>query len=140
MKLNKYVSLAILAAGMMTFACGGGGNETQKSGEATTAPAPAEEKQAPGEKNKDNPDFVKGLALVKENDCPSCHMVERKIVGPSYAEVADKYEYNDENVETLASRVIAGNVGEWGEIPMPAHPNLSKEDAEQMVKYVLLLK
>jgi cytochrome c len=139
MKLNKHVSLAILAAGMMTFACGGGGNETQKS-EGTSTAAPEQKKEAPGEKNKDNPDFVKGLTLVKENDCPSCHMVERKIVGPSYAEVAEKYEYNDENVENLASRVIAGSVGEWGEIPMPAHPNLSKEDAEQMVKYVLLLK
>jgi cytochrome c len=67
-------------------------------------------------------------------------MVERKIVGPSYSEVASKYESTEENHKLLAERVIAGSVGVWGEIPMVPHPSLSQEDAEQMVKYVLMLK
>ena len=67
-------------------------------------------------------------------------MLERKIVGPSYADVAAKYESTDENVELLAGRVIAGSVGTWGEIPMPAHPTLSEEDAKDLAKFVLLLK
>jgi cytochrome c len=75
-----------------------------------------------------------------QNDCPSCHMLERKIVGPSYADVAAKYESTQENIDLLASRVIAGNVGVWGEIPMPAHPTLSEEDAKELAKFVLLLK
>jgi cytochrome c len=67
-------------------------------------------------------------------------MVERKIVGPSYSEVASKYEATEENYKLLAERVIAGSVGIWGEIPMVPHPSLSQENAEQMIKYVLLLK
>jgi cytochrome c len=67
-------------------------------------------------------------------------MVERKIVGPSYADVAAKYESTEENVAMLAQKVINGGVGNWGEVPMPAHPGLSEEDAKDMVRYVLLLK
>lgn len=137
MKLNSLLSLAMVAAAFMAFSCGG----ADKKSETTTTTAPAPEKEVSlEEKYKDHPDYVKGLALINQNDCPSCHMVERKIVGPSYADVAAKYETTDANVELLANRVIEGSVGEWGEIPMPAHPNLSKEDAQQMVKYVLLLK
>ncbi|HSI74775.1 MAG TPA: c-type cytochrome [Lunatimonas sp.] len=138
MKLNKTLSLAVVAGAMMVYSCGGSGTKTETT-TSTPAPAPAKE-MTPEEKHKDNPDFVNGLALVKQSDCPSCHMVDRKIVGPSYGDVSEKYEITDENVERLASHVINGNVGVWGEIPMPAHPALSKEDAELMVKYVLLLK
>ena len=67
-------------------------------------------------------------------------MVDRKIVGPSYADVAAKYESTEENVTMLAQKVIAGGVGVWGEVPMPAHPGLTEEDAKDMVRYVLLLK
>jgi cytochrome c len=66
--------------------------------------------------------------------------VERKIVGPSYADVAAKYESTEENVAMLAKKVIEGGVGVWGEVPMPPHPALSEEDAKDMVRYVLLLK
>ena len=67
-------------------------------------------------------------------------MVERKIVGPSYADVAAKYESTEENITMLAKKVIAGGVGVWGEVPMAAHPGLTEEDAKDMVRYILLLK
>ena len=67
-------------------------------------------------------------------------MVDRKIVGPSYADVAAKYESTEENIAMLAQKVIAGGQGVWGEVPMPPHPGLSEEDAKDMVAYVLLLK
>ena len=140
MKLNKTLSLAVVAGAMMVYSCGGSGTNTETTTTTTPPPAAPAPELSPEEKHKDNPDFVNGLALVQQNDCPSCHMVDRKIVGPSYGDVSEKYEITDENVERLASHVIAGNVGVWGEIPMPAHPALSKEDAELMVKYVLLLK
>ena len=47
---------------------------------------------------------------------------------------------NKENQEKLATKVIAGGQGVWGQIPMIPHPKLSKEDAIAMVKYILLLK
>lgn len=140
MKLNKTLSIAVLAATMLATACGGSGSKTETTTAAPATTAPAQQALSPEEKHKDNPDFAAGLALVKQSDCPSCHMVDRKIVGPAYNDVSDKYELTQANVEMLANHVINGNVGVWGEIPMPAHPGLSKEDAEAMVKYVLLLK
>ena len=92
------------------------------------------------EKYQDDPVYIKGLAKLKTSDCTSCHMVERKIVGPSYADVAAKYESTEENINMLAEKVISGGVGVWGEIPMPPHAALSLEDAKDMVAYVLLLK
>ena len=61
-------------------------------------------------------------------------------MGPAYADVAKKYENNAKNVKMLAEKIIAGGQGNWGEIPMAAHPNVSQEDAEAMVKYILSIK
>lgn len=141
MKLNIKLSMAIVASAMMAVSCGGSGGGSSESTSSTPPPAPEPPKEVNlEEKYKDDPIFIRGVELMQQNDCPSCHMIERKIVGPSYADVAAKYESTEENVELLAGRVIAGNVGVWGEIPMPAHPALSEDDAKDMVRYVLLLK
>lgn len=142
MKITKPLNLALLAVAGFTFACGGG----EKTAESTATPEAAAPAAAPAQeisledKYKDDPIYIKGLEKLKTSDCTSCHMVERKIVGPSYAEVAAKYESTEENVTKLAEKVIAGGVGVWGEVPMPPHPALSIEDAKDMVRYVLLLK
>jgi len=85
-----------------------------------------------------NPDYQKGLALVQTNDCLTCHTVASPSTGPAFAEIAKKYHESD--VSTLADKVIAGGSGVWGQVPMTPHPTLSKADAEQIVKYILLLK
>ncbi|MHA7130334.1 c-type cytochrome [Algoriphagus namhaensis] len=138
MKIKSLVPLSIAILAGVAVACGGGEKSTESTAEAP-APAPAKEVSLE-EKYKDDPIYIKGLEKVKGSDCTSCHMVERKIVGPSYADVAAKYESTEENVEMLATKVIQGGVGNWGEVPMPAHPGLSEEDAKDMVRYVLLLK
>ena len=141
MKITKPLNLALLAAMGLTFACGGGEKSAESTTETTTpaAASPAQEVSLE-DKYKDNPIYIKGLEKVKGSDCTSCHMVERKIVGPSYADVAAKYENTEENIAMLAKKVIEGGVGVWGEVPMPPHPGLSEEDAKDMVAYVLLLK
>jgi cytochrome c len=138
MKLIKSLSIGIIAISALTYSCGGGGSSSSTE-TSTTTPPPA----APvslEEKYKDDPVFVAGSAKAKEAGCTACHMIQRKIVGPSYADVAAKYENTQENVEMLTSHVINGNVGVWGEVPMPAHPQLSREDVETIVKYVLILR
>lgn len=140
MKITKPLNLALLAVAGLTFACGGGEKTAETATtETATAAAPAQEVSLE-DKYKDDPIYIKGLEKVKGSDCTSCHMVERKIVGPSYADVAAKYESTEENITMLAQKVIAGGVGVWGEVPMPAHPGLTEEDAKDMVRYVLLLK
>ncbi|WP_143959741.1 c-type cytochrome [Litoribacter populi] len=141
MKLVKPFTLGVVAMTALLYACGDGGGDSARKETTSSIPQNEPKKEASFEdQHGDNPDYVQGLALIKDSDCPSCHMAERKIVGPSYAEVASKYENTEENVDLLASRVIKGSVGEWGDVPMPSHPGLSEEDAQQMVKYVLLLR
>lgn len=108
-------------------ACGGG-SETKKEEPKTV------------DITKD-PNYQKGLQLASEKQCFTCHAVDTRINGPAYREVADKYaNYPDTIVSHLANKVITGGSGVWGENIMTPHPSLSKEDAETLVKYVLLLK
>lgn len=139
MKLTKSISFGLMAASFLTFACGGGGSISTTS-ETVATPPPAAAPVSLEDKYKEDPLFIAGSAKTKEAGCTACHMVERKIVGPSYADVAAKYENTAENIALLTNHVINGHVGTWGEIQMPAHPHLAKEDVETMVKYVLLLK
>ena len=147
----KKVFLALTIA-TACYACGGNSttesttpvsnndsNTNSQIGEATPA-APATDTSkstasaAPASSGKD------GKALIEASDCRTCHHDKDKLIGPAYVEVAKKYPNTDENVKHLASKVIAGGTGVWGQIPMVAHPNISQEDAEAMVKYVLSIK
>lgn len=87
-----------------------------------------------------NPDYIKGLGLVTKNDCLTCHKVDEKLVGPAYRDVAAKYAGQPGVIDSLAAKVMKGGSGVWGDVPMAAHPNLSKDDAVAMVKYIMLLK
>jgi cytochrome c len=84
--------------------------------------------------------YEKGKNLIAMSDCLSCHQVDKRLVGPGYVEVAEKYEMNDKNVDYLAGKIIQGGAGVWGQIPMTPHPDLKKEDAAEMAKYILSLK
>lgn len=91
--------------------------------------------------NSTNPDYQNGLALVAKNKCMTCHTIDDPLTGPPYREVANKYGgMPDTIVSHLASKIISGGNGVWGQIFMTPHPDISKSDAEAMVKYILLLK
>jgi len=83
--------------------------------------------------------IAQGESLVKASDCKTCHHPTNKIIGPSHTEVANKYEFTQANVTLLASKIISGGTGVWGEIPMTAHPDITQIDAEKMARYVLSL-
>ena len=87
-----------------------------------------------------NTGSAKGEQLISSSDCLTCHKVDAKIVGPSYVDVANKYEATEANIEMLAGKIINGGSGSWGEIPMAPHAALSTDDAKEMVKYILSLK
>lgn len=140
MKLIKPFSIGVIALSSLAYACGGGSQESTETASNST-PAPAQEtKVSLEEKYKDDPIFITGALKAKEAGCTACHMLERKVVGPSYADVAEKYENTSDNVSMLTDHVINGHVGNWGEIQMPSHPHLERSDVEDMIKYVLLLK
>ncbi len=78
-----------------------------------------------------------GQILINKNDCKSCHMPNKRSVGPSYMEVAKRYKGKPAAVETLAQKVIKGGAGVWGDHAMSAHPQLSVTDSRAMVEYIL---
>lgn len=126
------------AVALLFIACGG--SETEKKDAATTATTSEAAEAAATPAPSDNPDYEKGLALVAGSDCLTCHKVDEKLIGPSYRDVANKYENTEANVKMLAEKIINGGKGVWGEVAMTAHPAVTQADAEQMVKYILLLK
>ncbi|RZK92490.1 MAG: c-type cytochrome [Pedobacter sp.] len=125
----KKTLLVLSAVALFLGACGGSSENTETKEPATTA-APTVSKPAmdPGE-----------LAIVK-SDCIGCHNKETKIIGPSYLEIAEKYPSTDENIALLASKIIKGGKGVWGEIPMTPHTKITEDEAKTMVKYILSLK
>ena len=81
-----------------------------------------------------------GAALIEKNDCLTCHKLDQKVIGPAYTDVANKYTASPAVIDTLANKIIKGGSGNWGNIAMSPHPNLSMTDARDMVKYILSLK
>lgn len=131
----KKLILPVLLVSVLA-ACGGGGSETKKEDSAKAATEEPKKEDV-----SSNPDYQKGLALVAQSDCLTCHKVNETSTGPAYALVAERYQNAaDTTITRLAKKVISGGAGDWGTIPMSPHPTISQADAEQMVKYVLLLK
>lgn len=85
-------------------------------------------------------DILAGNKLIESSDCKTCHQIENKLIGPAYKEVAEKYTYNDTTVTYLATKIIEGGAGNWGEIPMSPHPQHTEEEAKQMATYILSLR
>ncbi|MBC7398385.1 MAG: c-type cytochrome [Mucilaginibacter sp.] len=81
-----------------------------------------------------------GKQLLSKNDCLSCHKMDVKIVGPAYKDVAKKYPATAANYELLTQKVIAGGSGNWGDVPMSAHPSVPPADVKKMVQYILSIK
>lgn len=80
-------------------------------------------------------------ALAKKHACVACHVVKgAKTVGPSYADVAKKYAGQKDAEAKLADKVKKGGTGVWGQIPMPANPNVPDADVRALVKWILSIK
>ncbi|GAB2781786.1 hypothetical protein GCM10027275_26890 [Rhabdobacter roseus] len=81
-----------------------------------------------------------GSTLMAGSDCKACHTVDQKSVGPSLLAVAERYKGQANALELLSDKIIRGGGGNWGtEHVMSAHPQLSRQDAAEMVKYILSL-
>ncbi len=76
-------------------------------------------------------------ALFKNENCSACHAQNAKLVGPSIADIAKKYEGHGGALDKLMTKVKAGGAGVWGAIPMPPQAQLSDEDRKTLVTWVL---
>ena len=128
--------------GMGTFSSCSNENADQKQNEPTVA-APTTESiyndTANVAKTEEEP-LAEGAKLMKSTDCYSCHSLDATLIGPSFNKIAEKYPNNKKNVELLCEKVIKGGSGNWGQLPMQAHPTLDKAEVEKMVDYILSSK
>jgi cytochrome c len=87
-------------------------------------------------------------ALAKKLNCTACHAIDKKVVGPSWRDVAKKYTgsgitkftYNGKEyplIEGLVMKVSKGGSGNWGTMPMPANDAAGVKQAEitELVKF-----
>lgn len=137
--MKKLFALLVTAA--LMYSCGEGDkkSESEEPKAADTAAATTTE-PAPATQSAGGIDAEKALTLIGTNDCTTCHGIDKKIIGPAYTDVAKKYEDSQATEDTLISKIKHGGSGNWGNIAMTPHPNLSDDDARLMVKYILSLK
>ncbi|MET3128900.1 cytochrome c [Arcicella rosea] len=83
--------------------------------------------------------FSLGKSLIAGSDCKACHQVNAKSVGPSFTEVSKRYKDDKTAIAKLANKIIIGGGGVWDDREMSAHPQLSREETTEMVKYILSL-
>lgn len=78
-------------------------------------------------------------ALAQKSGCMSCHQMAKKVVGPAFKDVAKKYKGDAKAADHLVSVIKKGGKGNWGQIPMPPHPQVSDANAKQLANWVLSL-
>jgi cytochrome c len=79
-------------------------------------------------------------ALATSKNCMACHAVDKKLVGPSFKDIAAKYAGDKSAADKLAAKVMKGGAGVWGPVPMPANPQVSDAEAKKLVAWVLAAK
>jgi cytochrome c len=79
----------------------------------------------------------KALSLVKKSTCFGCHAQTTRVAGPSFQEIAARYETNEATINNLGDHILKGSIGVWGNQQMPAHPDFTEEQCRQIAKYIL---
>ena len=83
--------------------------------------------------------FPVAQALIGQGNCKACHLVEGKLVGPSFTDIAAKYKDDASAPERLAKKIVTGGNGSWGEVSMPPNASIVEADAATILKYILAL-
>jgi len=78
--------------------------------------------------------------IAQANGCMTCHQVDKKILGPSFKDIAAKYRGNKAAEATLAKKVKNGGSGVWGDMLMPPNAHVKDADIAALVKWVLAQK
>lgn len=76
------------------------------------------------------------LDLATKNSCTACHATDKKILGPSYQDVARKYAGQKDAVAQITESIRKGGSGKWGAIPMPAQPALGDADLKTLATWI----
>jgi len=75
--------------------------------------------------------------MAQKKNCLACHAVDKKVIGPSYKDVAAKYAGQKDAADKLAQKILKGGSGVWGAVPMPANPQVNEAEAKTLAAWVL---
>ena len=78
--------------------------------------------------------------LAQKKNCLACHAVDKKVIGPSYKDVAAKYAGQKDASDKLAQKIMKGGSGVWGAVPMPANPQVNDAESKTLAAWVLSAK
>jgi cytochrome c len=78
-----------------------------------------------------------GLAAIRTSNCFNCHSFNSKSIGPSFADITKKYKPVAADMALVGKRIHEGSSGVWGEVKMPSHPELSNEQIQNIVKWIM---
>jgi len=79
----------------------------------------------------------RAFVIAKQNACLGCHAMNKKIVGPSFESVAQKYQTDSNAQSFLKNKIAKGGAGSWGVVPMPANAKLSDADLSLLASWIL---
>ncbi|EPR66590.1 c-type cytochrome [Cyclobacterium qasimii] len=137
--LSRWVPLWLIFASLILVSCDSNGKEEHILSEGELRQKNYIRK-IPG-KDEQVPEAVlsKGEVLIAYAGCYDCHRIDKKSKGPAFTDIAKRYPIQPAYRDLLARKIISGGFGSWGSPVMVAHPNLSMEDAQTMVYYILSL-
>lgn len=78
--------------------------------------------------------------MAQKKNCLACHATDKKVIGPSYKDVAAKYAGQKDAADKLAQKIVKGGSGVWGAVPMPANPQVNDAEAKTLATWVLGIK
>ena len=82
--------------------------------------------------------FAIAKSLMAQSDCRTCHDEKEKGIGPSFSQIATRYQKNSKATEILIDKIRNGSSGSWNmETAMPAHPTINPANARVIVNYIL---
>jgi len=76
------------------------------------------------------------LLKMASSNCFTCHLAKSRLIGPSFEEIAKRYESTPENKEYLTQKIRKGSTGVWGDEIMPAQPELKADKVMQILDWI----
>jgi cytochrome c len=150
MQYSRVIGYSVLCASVALFAACSKepASPPASSGSSTTSSAPSAPAAAPAPSTPPAASTAAPAAagasgaqeLAGKSGCLACHAVDKKLVGPSYKEVAAKYAGQADAEAKLIQKVKNGGSGAWGSVPMPPNPQVSDQDVKTLVEWILSLK
>lgn len=78
-----------------------------------------------------------GLAEIRTSNCFNCHAFDSKVIGPSFNDISKRYKPGAANIALLQKHILEGSKGVWSNVAMPSHPELNKQQALDMINWIL---